>query len=277
MRKKRFTVQTIARCGLLTAMMLVLGFIESLMPVAAGVPGIKLGLSNGVLLFALYMMDAPTAFLLMLLKVLLSGLLFGGVSAMMYAMAGGVCSMLGMILLKKLRFHIVTVSMAGAVLHNLGQVLLAMIILETDQLIYYMAVLLLVGEGEDQAMLEEKAADLGLSGRVIFYGVTDQPEELYCAMDVVAFASRFEGLGIVALEAQAAGLPVLCSEHIPEEALVSPNAQALPLGAGADTWGRTLLAMPSDKNCGREALYEKGFDIAEVARRVLDRYLEETP
>ncbi len=135
MRKKRFTVQTVAQCGLLTAMMLVLGFIESLMPVAAGVPGIKLGLSNGVLLFALYMMDAPTAFLLMLLKVLLSGLLFGGVSAMMYAMAGGVCSMLGMILLKKLRFHMVTVSMAGAVLHNLGQVLLAMIILETDQLI----------------------------------------------------------------------------------------------------------------------------------------------
>ncbi|MBQ9299984.1 MAG: Gx transporter family protein, partial [Clostridia bacterium] len=121
------------------------GFIESLLPGAAGVPGIKLGLSNGVLLFALYMMDAPTAFLLMLLKVILSGLLFGGVSAMMYAMAGGVCSMLGMILLKKLKFHLLTVSMAGAVLHNLGQVLLAMIILETDQLIYYMAILLLVG------------------------------------------------------------------------------------------------------------------------------------
>ena len=145
MRKKRLTVQTVAQCGLLTAMMLVLGFIESLLPVAAGVPGIKLGLSNGVLLFALYMMDAPTAFLLMLLKVILSGLLFGGVSAMMYAMAGGVCSMLGMILLKKLKFHLLTVSMAGAVLHNLGQVLLAMIILETDQLIYYMAILLLVG------------------------------------------------------------------------------------------------------------------------------------
>ena len=143
--KGRFTVEKIAQCGLLTAMMLVLGFIESLLPVAVGVPGIKLGLSNGVLLFALYMMDAPTAFVLMLLKVLLSGLLFGGVSAMMYAMAGGVLSMLGMILLKKLKFNLLTVSMACAVLHNLAQVLLAMIILETDQLIYYMAVLLLVG------------------------------------------------------------------------------------------------------------------------------------
>jgi len=145
MRRKRFTVRTIAQCGLLTAMMLVLGFIESLLPVAAGVPGIKLGLSNGVLLFALYMLDAPTAFVLMLLKVLLSGLLFGGVSAMMYALAGGVASMLGMILLKKLRFSLITVSMLGAVLHNLGQVVLAMIILETDQLLYYMAILLFVG------------------------------------------------------------------------------------------------------------------------------------
>ena len=145
MRKKRFTVETIAQCGLLTAMMLVLGFIESLLPVSAGVPGIKLGLSNGVLLFALYMMDAPTAFVLMLIKVLLSGLLFGGVSAMMYALAGGICSMLGMILLKKLRVSLITVSMLGAVLHNLGQVVLAMIILETDQLLYYMAILLFVG------------------------------------------------------------------------------------------------------------------------------------
>ena len=146
MRKRRgFTVEKIAQCGLLTAMMLVLGFIESLIPVAAGVPGVKLGLSNGVLLFALYMLDAPTAFVLMVLKVLLSGLLFGGVSAMMYALAGGVCSMLGMVLLKKLGFHLIAVSMAGAVLHNLGQVALAMIVLETDRLIYYMAVLLFVG------------------------------------------------------------------------------------------------------------------------------------
>lgn len=142
---RRYQTVKIAQCGLLTALMLVLGFIESLIPVAASVPGIKLGLSNGVLLFALYMMDPPTAFVLMLLKVLLSGLLFGGVSAMMYALAGGVLSMLCMILLKKLKFGLIAVSMTGAVMHNLGQVLLAMIILETDRLVYYMAVLLFAG------------------------------------------------------------------------------------------------------------------------------------
>ncbi len=146
MRKsRRFSVQNIALCGLLTAMMLVLGFIESLIPVAPGIPGVKLGLSNGVLIFALYMLDAPTAFVLMILKVLLSGLLFGGVSAMMYAMAGGLLSMITMIVLKKCRFSILVVSMLGAVMHNAGQVLLAMMILETSQLMYYMAVLMLVG------------------------------------------------------------------------------------------------------------------------------------
>ena len=143
---KRFnSVQKTALCGLLTAMMLVLGFIESLIPVAAGVPGIKLGLSNGVLMFALYMLDAPTTFVLMVLKVVLSGLMFGGVSAMMYAMAGGVLSVLTMILLKKLRFHIIVVSMFGAVMHNVGQVAMAMLIVQTPQLIHYMAVLMLAG------------------------------------------------------------------------------------------------------------------------------------
>ena len=146
MRKNnRFNVQRTALCGLLTAMMLVLGFIESLIPVAAGVPGIKLGLSNGVLIFALYMLDMPTAFVLMIVKVFLSGLMFGGVSAMMYALAGGVLSMLTMMLLKKCKFHLVVVSMFGAVMHNVGQVLIAMLILQTPRLIYYMAILMFVG------------------------------------------------------------------------------------------------------------------------------------
>lgn len=146
-RNNRFNVQRTALCGLLTAMMLVLGFIESMIPVAAGVPGIKLGLSNGVLMFALYMLDAPTAFVLMIVKVVLSGLMFGGVSAMLYAMAGGVLSMITMILLKKLKFHILVVSMFGAVMHNVGQVLMAILIVNTPQLVYYMAVLMLVGLG----------------------------------------------------------------------------------------------------------------------------------
>ena len=70
----RERTQRIALSGLLVALMLVLGYVESLIPVAAGIPGIKLGLSNGVLIFAIYMLGIPTAFVLMLLKVVLSGL-----------------------------------------------------------------------------------------------------------------------------------------------------------------------------------------------------------
>ena len=126
--------------------MLVLGYMETLIPVPTAVPGIKLGLSNGVLLFAIYLLDIPTAFALMVLKVVLSGLLFGGVSAMMYAFAGGLLSMIAMSLLSRVKdVHPVTVSMVGGVAHNVGQVGLAMIMLQTSQLMYYMAVLMLVG------------------------------------------------------------------------------------------------------------------------------------
>ncbi len=137
--------QRIALSGLLVALMLVLGFIESLIPVG-GIPGIKLGLSNGVLIFAIYMLGIPTAFLLMILKVVLSGLMFGGVSAMMYAFAGGLVSMICMTLLSRLKgIHPITVSMVGGVAHNVGQVGLAMIMLNTPKLMYYMAILMLVG------------------------------------------------------------------------------------------------------------------------------------
>lgn len=145
-RTAREQTQRIALSGLLVALMLVLGFVESLIPVAAGIPGIKLGLSNGVLIFAVYMLGIPTAFVLMVLKVVLSGLMFGGVSAMMYAMAGGVLSMIAMALLSRVKgIHPVVVSMVGGVMHNVGQVGLAMIMLNTPKLLYYMAVLMIVG------------------------------------------------------------------------------------------------------------------------------------
>ena len=138
----------VALGGLLVAMMLILGYVETLLQglVPTGIPGIKLGISNGVLLFALYMMDVRSALIMMVLKVGLSGLLFGNPMTMLFALCGGALSLAGMIPLSRVKgINIITVSMVGAVLHNLGQVLLAMLILETDQLIYYMAILLLVG------------------------------------------------------------------------------------------------------------------------------------
>ncbi|MBR6028652.1 MAG: Gx transporter family protein [Clostridia bacterium] len=134
-----------ALCGLLLAVMLVLGFIESTLPSGA-VPGIKLGLSNGVLIFAVYLLDIPTAYILMSLKVLLSGLLFGGVSAMIYGFAGGLLSLTLMALLSRVKgLSPVVVSMAGGAAHNIGQVGMAMLIVSTAPLLGYLAVLLPVG------------------------------------------------------------------------------------------------------------------------------------
>lgn len=145
-KRKQDSTQRIAICGMLLAVMLVLGYVESILPSFSAVPGIKLGLSNGVLIFAVYMLDIPSAYILMILKVFLSGFLFGNPSTMMYAGAGGALSLTGMVLLSRVQgLHSVTVSMVGGVLHNVGQIALAMLILQTDSLLYYMAILMLAG------------------------------------------------------------------------------------------------------------------------------------
>lgn len=145
MAKQLFQTKRVALSGLLVALMLILGYIESLIP--TGVPGVKLGLSNGVLIFAIYMLGIPNALTLMVLKVFLSGLLFG-FSAVPYALAGGVASMAVMALLSRVDgVHPVVVSMAGGVMHNVGQVGMAMLVLQTSGLMYYMAILMAVGLG----------------------------------------------------------------------------------------------------------------------------------
>ena len=139
MNKQRITTKQLALCSVLLTLMLVLSWVESLFPPLLGVPGIKLGLSNGVL-------SLPTAWVLMLLKVVLSSLFLGGVAALPYALAGGVLSLASMCLLSRMKWmHPVTVSIVGGVMHNVGQIVMAMIILHTSQLAYYMAVLMLSG------------------------------------------------------------------------------------------------------------------------------------
>ena len=144
--KKTNVAQRVALGSMLTALMLTLGYVESLIPLGVAIPGIKLGLSNSVLMYALYMMGIKEALVLMILKVVLSGLMFGGVTAMMYSLAGAVLSMIAMILIMKVpKVSVITVSMIGAVFHNVGQVVLAMMILNTSKLLYYLAVLMVVG------------------------------------------------------------------------------------------------------------------------------------
>lgn len=144
--RKRTNTKRIALCGLLLAMMLVLGWVEHMIPLNAGIQGIKLGLSNGVLIFAVYMLDVPTAFVLMALKVVLSCAFLGNPASMMiYGFAGGLLSLTGMALLTRVKgLHCITVSMVGGALHNMGQLAAAMVILRTN-LMFYMAALMAGG------------------------------------------------------------------------------------------------------------------------------------
>lgn len=139
----RWSASIVAKLGLLTAVAIVLGYFEYLLPVT-GIPGVKLGLANTVLLYALYLLDVPSAILLMFLKVGLSGMLFGGPAAMLYSLAGGVLSLIVMILARKSRgLSVVGVSVLGAVSHNVAQMAVACFVVETRAILAYLPILLL--------------------------------------------------------------------------------------------------------------------------------------
>ncbi len=201
----RLQTQKIARFGLLTALALILGLLDRAIPVSAllgGVlPGIKLGLANTVLLYAIYLMDWRSSVILMLTKVILSGFLFGSLTAILYSLSGGILSLAVMLLIRKrpaqgaaaaallalaadtwllimtpnptgqrlvivilimLAFIASTAvfvairrqkisgvtgtSLAGAVMHNVGQILAACAVLHSPQLlITYLPVLVGIG------------------------------------------------------------------------------------------------------------------------------------
>lgn len=130
--------------------------------------------------------------------------------------------------------------------------------------------LLLVGEGETLAELKESAEQRALSGVVIFYGTTPHVERLLWAMDVFVFPSIFEGLGIAAIEAQAAGLPVICSDSVPQEALASSLARQVPLTAPVELWAQSVLALEKTPRTGGEAeqVRAAGFDAAAAASQI---------
>ena len=118
----------------------------------------------------------------------------------------------------------------------------------------FTARLLLVGEGEMLTELQKEAARLSLDDVVIFYGTSTRVEELLWAMDVFVFPSIFEGLGIVAIEAQGNGLPVLVSDKVSQEAKLQNDYMIVPLSLPAGVWAVKAL---SYRECGR--MRERGF------------------
>lgn len=146
MKKERIT--RLAVLGVLTAMALVLSYVESLLPpVWAAVPGIKMGLPNIVIIILLYKLGIKEAAIVSLIRVLFSSfLLFGSGMMLMYSVAGASLSLALMTICKKLSlFSTVGVSIVGGISHNLGQLLVAIALFDTSQLGYYMIVLAVTG------------------------------------------------------------------------------------------------------------------------------------
>lgn len=141
------TTQKLALLGLTTAIALVFAYVEALLPpIVSAIPGIKLGLPNIVIIFVLYKMGVFEAAAVSLVRMLVVSLLFGNPMTFAYSLAGATLSLIAMAILKKLDvFSIVGVSVAGGVLHNVGQILLAMIVLGTAELGYYLIVLAIAG------------------------------------------------------------------------------------------------------------------------------------
>ena len=131
--------------AMLTAVAMILSYVESLLP-SVGIPGVKMGLANIAVIFALFRFGWKEAATLSLVRVVLVSLLFGSVGAMLYSLAGAVLSLAVMALLRRIdRFSTVGISVAGGVAHNAGQILMAMLILQTKQLLGYLPVLAVSG------------------------------------------------------------------------------------------------------------------------------------
>ncbi len=136
----------VAYFGMYLALALIFSYLETLIPFQIGIPGVKLGLANLMTVIALYRMGTREAGLLSASRILLSGFLFGNLFSILYSMAGGMVSLAAMALLKKQGgFSVTGVSIAGGVAHNLGQLCVAMLVVETFSVGYYVPVLLISG------------------------------------------------------------------------------------------------------------------------------------
>lgn len=138
--------KNVAFCGVFTALAMIFSYIEAMLPISLGVPGAKPGFANIAILIVLYTVGAKPAFYVDILRIVLTNILFGNMASFIFAMSGGLLSVIVMILLRRInRFSIAGVSVAGGVSHNIGQIIAAAAVTKTPGIAYYLPVLLVMG------------------------------------------------------------------------------------------------------------------------------------
>lgn len=136
----------IAYWGVFLALALVCSYVESLIPISFGIPGVKLGLTNIVVILMLYTIGAKDAILISVLRIILAGFMFGNAFSIIYSMAGGILSFVVMLLLKNTgKLKILSISTAGGISHNVGQLIVAALVVENYNILFYVPVLIIAG------------------------------------------------------------------------------------------------------------------------------------
>lgn len=144
--KHKSTGRACALLGMLLALALLCSYVETLIPFNFGVPGIKLGLTNIVVILTMYLVGQKEALLVSVARIILAGFLFGNPFTIVYSLVGGILSFLVMVFLKNvLKLNIISISAAGGVFHNLGQLIVAALVVENMNLLYYMSILFFAG------------------------------------------------------------------------------------------------------------------------------------
>ena len=140
------STRDVALCAVLIALALVFSYVERLIPVTPSIPGIKLGLSNLVIVCAIYLLGPKYGLVISVARIFLAGFMFGTMTTIIYSLAGGMLSFLVMVLLYQFaKMSVLTISCIGGICHNIGQIAVAMVIYENLILGYYLPILMVVG------------------------------------------------------------------------------------------------------------------------------------
>ena len=132
--------------GMLIALAFVLSFVESLIPISLGIPGVKLGLANLVTVVGLYTVGTTGTVVISLIRIVLTGFTFGNLFAMLYSLAGWGLSLLIMVVCKKKNwFSTVGISILGGIGHNIGQITVAAYVVKQAGVFFYLPMLLIAG------------------------------------------------------------------------------------------------------------------------------------
>lgn len=143
---KKINTKTLVTLSVLIAVAMILSYIEAQIPAFTTIPGVKMGLSNIATVFALYVLGWPYAIIVSVIRVVLSSLLFGKITSLIYGLSGAALALTSMILLKKFnRFSTVGVSVVGGVTHNIGQIIAVCIVMGTSAIALNLVILLITG------------------------------------------------------------------------------------------------------------------------------------